>query len=125
MNHATINILFYISLIVILPIGAYLMIRWGKRIVKPISRDIDKSKSVQVQGIAFKTFIYMIPSIIGFIIFAVPVMYFSHLMKQEDYCIELIRVNHLKKTDPILKERCDCLDHEELFQKAASADKVQ
>ncbi|MBE9599730.1 hypothetical protein [Pedobacter sp. MC2016-24] len=121
MTHTTINILFYISLIVILPIGAYLMFLWGRKISKPIAKGIERSKHVSVNGIAFKSFVYMIPAIIGFFIFAIPVIYFSSLMKKEDYCIEVIRFNHLKKTDPILQERCSCLDHDELFEKAAKS----
>jgi hypothetical protein len=118
MSHLTIQVAFYISLILILPIGGILMFKWGKRIVKPIAKDIDNSKHVQVEGIAFKTFIYMIPALLVFALFAAPVLYFGSLQKKESYCKELIRFNKLKKTDPILKERCSCLDIDELFQNA-------
>ena len=116
MNHLTIQIAFYISLFVILPMGGILMYKWGKRIVKPIARDIDKSKHIQLEGVAFKTFIYMIPALIGFFVFAIPVLYFGNLQKKEDYCKELIKFNKLEKSDPILKERCSCLDVDELFK---------
>ena len=118
MNHTTIQIAFYISLFLILPIGAILMYKWGKRIVKPIARDIDKSKHIQLEGVAFKTFIYMIPALLVFGIFAIPVLYFGNLQKKEDYCIQVIKLNKLTKSDPILKERCSCLDVDELFEKA-------
>ena len=94
------------------------MFKWGKRIVKPIAKDIDKSKHIQLEGVAFKTFIYMIPALLGFIVFAIPVLYFGNLQKKEGYCIELIKFNKLEKTDPILKERCSCLDVDELFEKS-------
>lgn len=118
MNHTTINVAFYISLLVILPIGGILMILWGRRIIKPVAKGIDGDKHIHLQGIAMKTFVYMIPAIICFGLFAVPVIYFGHLQKKESYCIEVIKVNKLDKNDPVLKERCDCLDIDELFEQA-------
>ncbi len=118
MNHLAIQIAFYISLLIVLPIGGILMYKWAKRIVKPIAKDIDNSNHIHVQGIAFKTFIYMIPALLVFAVFAIPVLYFGNLQKKEGYCKELIKFNKLEKTDPILKERCSCLDVDELFEKA-------
>lgn len=118
MNHTTIQIAFYISLFLILPIGGIFMYKWAKRIIKPMARDIDKSKHIQLEGIAFKTFIYMIPALLAFGIFAIPVLYFGSLQKKEDYCVQVIKGNKLTKSDPILTERCSCLDVDELFEKA-------
>ncbi len=121
MNHLTIQIAFYISLLIILPIGGILMFKWGKRIVKPIAKDIDASKHIQVNGIAFKTFIYMIPALLVFMVFAIPVLFFGNLQKKESYCKQLIEFNKLEKSDPILKERCSCLDIDELFEKTPAS----
>ena len=117
MSHNTIQIGFYISLFLILPIGAILAFKWGRRITKPIARDIDKSKHIQLEAVAFKTFLYMIPALLVFILFAVPVFYFASLKKKERYCREIIKVNNMTKTDPMLTERCSCLDIDELFAK--------
>jgi len=116
MSHSTILLGFYFSLLVFLPAGAYIMFRWGKKVVKPLARDIDQSKSIDIPGIATKTFFYMIPSIIACGVFAAPVLYFNYLLKQEDYCKEIIRFNKLSKSDPILKERCSCFHVDELFK---------
>lgn len=118
MSHSTILLAFYVSLILILPIGLFLMVHWAKRIFKPIAKGIDESKHINLNGIAFKTFIYMIPGIIVLGIFAAPALYFNHLIKKEDYCVEVIRFNRIKEPDADLKERCSCLNMDELFIKA-------
>jgi len=117
MSHTTIQIGFYISLFLILPIGAFLVFKWGRRIIKPIAKDIDKSKHIQLEAVAFKTTIYMVPALLVFILFAVPVFYFANLKKKERYCREIIKVNNLQKTDAMLTERCSCLDINELYAK--------
>ena len=118
MSHNTILIGFYASLFLILPLGLYLMIYWAKRIYKPIARGIDDSKHIQLSGIAFKTFVYMIPGMIMLGVFAAPAIFFNHLMKKEDYCMDVIKFNKLEKADADLQERCSCLDMNELFIKA-------
>jgi hypothetical protein len=120
MNHSTIEIGFYISLFLILPLGGIVLFIWGRRMVKPIAKGIEKDKHIHLHGIAFKTFIYMLPAVLVFVLFAVPVFYFGNLQKRETYCKELIKVNKLEKTDPILKERCTCLDINELFNSSRS-----
>lgn len=102
--------------------GGIVLFMWGRRIVKPIAKGMEKDRHIHLQGVAFKTFIYMLPAILVFALFAIPVLYFGNLQKREAYCKDLIKFNKLEKTDPILKERCACLNINELFNSSATGD---
>lgn len=51
MNHATVTTAFYVSLLVILPIGLLLMILWMRKIFKPLSKSIEESGRVNLDMI--------------------------------------------------------------------------
>lgn len=116
MNHATVTAAFYISLLVILPIGLLLMILWAKKILKPLTRSIEKSRRINLDEISYKTLFFMIPGVLVFILFSVPAIYFNHLLKQETFCKEMIKRNNLTETRPELQEKCGSLDIDELFR---------
>jgi ABC-type antimicrobial peptide transport system permease subunit len=110
MKHETIQILFFISLIVGLPVGAILMGLWFKRVFKNI---------IKTPGfIGAKTFIYGIPGIVLFILCCIPCFYFANLLKKETHCEALIEANKgITKEDPDLIKDCNGLDIDELFRK--------
>ncbi len=74
MNHVTVTIAFYLSLLIILPVGLILMILWMRKILKPLTKSIEKSGWFDLQMISFKTLIFMFPGIIAFIAFSIPVI---------------------------------------------------
>jgi len=116
MNHATVTTAFYISLLVILPIGLLLMILWIRKIIKSLSKSIEKSGLFDLQMISFKTLIFMLPGLLVFILFSVPAIYFNHLLKQETFCKEMIKRNNLTETRPELQKKCGSLDIDELLR---------
>lgn len=63
MNHATINTAFYVSLLVIMLIGSILMILWAIKILKPMTKKLEKSKRINLSEVAVKALFYMLPGI--------------------------------------------------------------
>jgi len=119
MTHNTIQILFYIALVLGLGGGAFVLIWWAKKIWKKYFKSATSDKVISISAVSMKAFIYMFPGILLFILMNIPLMYLGSLLKKEDYCKEIIRVNKgIKKDDPFIKERCDCLDVDELFENA-------
>lgn len=119
MNHSTIQILFYVSLVLGLGGGTLLFVWWAKRIWKRYYKSATDTTIISPIAVAMKALFFMFPGVILFIIACVPVLYFGSLLKKEDYCKEIIRANKgIKKDDPFIKERCDCLNVDELFENA-------
>ena len=116
MNHATVNIAFFVSLLVIMPIGLILMILWGIKIIKPMTANVEKSRRINLSEIAFKALIYMFPGMLVFLLFSIPVLYFGYLRKQETFCRQMIEVNKLTTTHPDLEKKCGMLDINELLE---------
>jgi hypothetical protein len=116
MNHATVNAAFYVSLLVILPIGLLLMILWSRKIIKPLSKSIEKSGVFNLDAASVKTLFFMFPGLVVFIAFSIPVIYFNYLLKQESFCKEMIRRNNLTETHPDLQKKCGSLDIDELLR---------
>ena len=119
MSHSTIQILFYVALVFGLGGGAFILIWWAKKIWKRYYKSVTNDQVIIISAVSMKAFIYMLPGICLFILMNIPLMYLGSLLKKEDYCKEIIRVNKgIKKDDPFIKERCNCLDVDELFENA-------
>lgn len=116
MNYATVNAAFYASLVIVLPIGLILMILWARKILKSLTRSIEKSGSLDLQMISFKTLVYMFPGMLVFILFSIPAIYFNYLLKQEAFCKKMIEVNKMTVTNRDLEEKCGSLDINELLE---------
>lgn len=116
MNHATVTTAFYVSLLIILPIGLLSMILWMRKIIKPLTKSVEKSGRIDLDIISFKTLIFMLPGLLVLILFSVPAIYFNYLLKQETFCKEMIKRNNLTKTRPELQEKCGSLDIDELLR---------
>ena len=123
MTHSTIITLFFLSLIIGLGGGAFLLIWWAKKIWKKYYKSATVGNVISINAISMKALIYMFPGILLFIIINIPLLYIGSLLKKEDYCKEIIKFNKgIKKDDPFIKERCSCLNVDELFQNALNAE---
>jgi len=121
MTHATINTLFWISLVVILPLGLLLMILWGIKAYRWTMKRFSKEKQISIvttHHIGGMVFIYMIPGLLIFFLFCVPVFYFGNLLKQEDFIVQVIQVNHLQKDSPYLDKYRSTHNIDELYDRA-------
>ena len=99
--------------------GAFVLIWWAKKIWKKYYKSATNDRVISISAVSMKALIYMFPGILLFILMNIPLMYLGSLLKKEDYCKEIIRVNKgIKKNDPFIKERCNCLDVDELFENA-------
>ena len=86
------------------------------KVIKPMTKNLEKSRRINVSEIAFKALFYMLPGMLVFVLFSIPVLYFGYLRKQEAYCRQVIEVNKLTRTNPDLQERCGMLDIDELLE---------
>jgi hypothetical protein len=119
MNHSTLTLYFNWSLWIGLPLGLLLLVLWQRKIYKPLVRHLEKQQRVNLQGVAMKTLIASMPGLIACIVCVIPAFYFNHLLKQHDYCLEVVRVNKgMAKNDAMLVERCGRLDVDELFERS-------
>lgn len=119
MTHSTIQILFYFALVFGLGGGAFILIWWAKKIWKKYFKSVTNDRVISISAVSMKAFIFMFPGVLLFILMNIPLMYLGSLLKKEDYCKEIIKFNKgIKKDDPFIKERCDCLDVDELFKNA-------
>jgi hypothetical protein len=119
MTQAAIERAYLISLIAGAVIGLVLLVWWMMKVAYPrVLRAQEASRVLSLNATAMRTVFYGLPGIVAFVLCVMPGSYFGHLSKQFDYCRELIRVNDLKRDDPILAERCGGLDRDELFAPA-------
>lgn len=118
MSHSTITTCYYISLFLSFVVGGAILTWWGYLIVKKRHRSIVDPENIHIEAAAVKGVFYMMPGLLAFVVLSVPVLYFNYLLKQEAYCLEVIRTNKgIKKDDPDLLERCGALNIEELFER--------
>lgn len=118
MKSSTISLFSSLSLYFVLPVGLILLILWELKIIPILINKLEKKRILDIDSIALIGIVYMIPGIVIFCIFSIPVFYFNNLQKKEDYCIKLIQINHLKKDDPFLDSRCGSLDRDEIFERS-------
>jgi len=123
MSHATLNTVFYTSLVLGLLVGTSVLVWWGKRIFKPLTTKLEQHaeahRVISLNVVAWYSTIRMLPGILLFALCCTPAIYFGHLLKQRDYCLEVIRVNNIRSAeDAFLKQRCGRLDLKELLDSA-------
>lgn len=112
MNHTTITVIFFISLIFLMPAGLILMIRWAFRIYQPVF----KKPSVDLNEVMLKAVVFMFPGYFALVLFSLPAIYFNYLLKQEKFCQQMIKVNKMTETNADLEEKCGSLDINELLE---------
>lgn len=83
-----------------------------------MTRNLEKSRRINLREVAFKALFYMLPGIFVFVLFSIPVIYFNYLFKQETFCLQMIEVNKMTANDPDLQEKCGRLDIDELLEKS-------
>ncbi|CAK7048243.1 hypothetical protein [Saezia sanguinis] len=123
MNHDQVMLGYYIALFAVLPLAFLVFLYLMVHVLKKVNT-LNLPPSTTVVG--GQVFIRSIPAIVVLIILTIPVFYFSHLVKQEDYCKTVIAVNHITSRDNrMLQERCSSFDIgkliEEVNQQAAQA----
>lgn len=124
MSHDTLTLFFWLSLGIGMPAGLALALLWAKKILPGLLRKVDKNTEqtgrLSLMYVALTASLRFIPGLVLLILCCIPALYFNNLLQQEQYCIEVIRVNkgRVTKTSPIIAERCSCLDVEGLFQAA-------
>jgi heme/copper-type cytochrome/quinol oxidase subunit 2 len=119
MGHDQIQLYFYISLVLGFVLGIGVLIWWAKRIWKKLLNRLEAHRSPSRATVAAYTLWYMMPALIVFILCCIPMIYFNYLLKQEDYCITVIKVNKgIRKDDQTLRERCHQFDLDALFKEA-------
>jgi hypothetical protein len=123
-KHDSIVIGFNVSLAIGLVLGILLFAMWVRFIFKRLLKSLEKrGVHFSLNTIAMKTMFYCFPGAILLIVCVIPAIYFSSLLKQEDYCKELIRANKgISKTDDTLQQRCGKLDIDALFESVNKAD---
>ena len=115
MNHATLQQYFMLSFVGI-GLGLICMLLWAKKIYKPLVSKMSQFKVISPRIASIPAFIYMLPGILIFFASSVPTLYFNHLLKQEEYCRQIIQVNKdITKTSSFLQERCGRFDLDALF----------
>lgn len=119
MTYDRISTLFYASLLIVLPIGLVAIVLWGLWIFPRIVRSgTPRSGRVSLNQISFAAVFWMTPGIVAMMVCSVPSIYLGHLLKQLDYCTEVVRVNGLERAADMLDERCSLYDRNELAERA-------
>ena len=122
MTHATVDAMKAFSLALLCVAGIVLLLLWVKRSLRPLTLEAEaraaRTGHVSPEALALRVFFSMLPYLALFIVVCVPLFFFNHLSNQHDVCIDIIQINHLKKGDPFLVERCGRLDQDELIRLA-------
>jgi hypothetical protein len=109
MTHNTIVIALALSVLIGIPLGIVLMVLWIKKIFKKVL-----GSKGPLEGAVL---IYAFPGLVVLIVCSIPAFYFNYLLKQEDYCQQLVKVNpRMTKDDPALLKRCGALDIDALYK---------
>lgn len=117
MNRAQLTLYFALSLGIGLPISAIGMLLWTKRVWSRIRKNTERYGGVE--QIAVMSLFYVSPGLLFLLACLVPAIYFSHLLKQQLYCVEVIRINRgITQDHADLKARCGYFDMNELFAMA-------
>jgi len=120
MNHAQLTLYFQLSLFIAVPVGVLGMLLWMKRVWPRIRTNAERIGSVK--SIVAMSLFYVSPGLLFFVACSVPAIYFNYLLKQQLYCVEVVRTNRgITQDNADLKERCGYFDMNELFAKAKSS----
>ena len=119
MKHDQLTLYFALSLLIGLSVGVIGMLLWIKRVWPRIRKNAESYVHVSVARIAVMSLFYASPGLLFLVVCSLPAIYFSHLLKQQSYCVEVIRTNRgITKDHPDLKARCGYFDMNELFASA-------
>lgn len=119
MNHATVERLLYITLFCGLFPGLSLLMFWIKLIFRFLLKSIESLGHINLVAISLRAFVHMLSGLC-----TVSMLYFGHLLKRVEYCLQIIKVNKgMEKDNLFLLERCGCLDIDELFAKGATTER--
>jgi hypothetical protein len=123
MTHNTIVTAFTVSLIIGMALGVLLAILWAKKIFRKLLGSMERHAAqngrVSLNITAVQTLFYMLPGLLALIACCIPAIYFNYLLKQENYCQQLIKVNQrMTKDAPSLLKHCGALDLDALFKSA-------
>ncbi|WP_434777332.1 hypothetical protein [Neisseria sp. Ec49-e6-T10] len=120
MTHAQIELGFKLAIYGWLPfcflVFIYLLYCVYKKIAQ--KRWILEATLADKNKIALATLWYSLPAIVTLVIMVIPAIYFNHLVKQEDYCLTIIKVNKINTIEnPFLQDRCSSFDLPELIER--------
>lgn len=93
MTHDQVELYYNISLYLGFILGLAAFVGWGVFIWKRLYKSANKDKVISGTVVAMKTLFFMFPGLIAFVICVIPLTYFANILKQEEYCKEVIRVN--------------------------------
>ncbi len=121
MTEFEIKIYLYASFIIGTPLGICVMIFWYRKVSKKLYKSIEKSRTVN--EIAVKSLFYNLPSLILFLLLHVPGLYFGYLLKQHDFCKNMLEFNQnntagFDANHPDFLEKCGCFDINELMNES-------
>lgn len=117
MNHDQVMLGYYIALFAVLPLAFLVFLYLMVRVLKKVNT-LDLPPSATIVG--GQVFIRSIPAIVVLIVLTIPVFYFNHLVKQEDYCKTVIAVNNITSpNNRMLQERCSSFDIEKLIEEVS------
>jgi len=117
MTKTSIQIYLLISFILASVIGIYVLIWWYKKVSKRLNKSIEHT--TRVSSIGMKSLFYNLPSLVTFIILFIPSLYFGYLLKQHNYCQNVVNINSKSSIGFDLNnqeflEDCGCFDMNEL-----------
>jgi hypothetical protein len=119
MSGAQLTLYFALSLTIGLSIGLAGLLLWIRRVWPRIRKRADRQEPASIDGIAVMSLFYVSPGLLFFLACSVPAIYFNYLLKQQSYCVEVVRANKgITQDDAFLKERCSYYDTNELFATA-------
>jgi hypothetical protein len=119
MNHDQLTLYLAFSLFIGLPMGLIGMLLWTKRVWSRIRKSAERYVHVSVGRIAVMSLFYVSPGLLLLLACSLPAIYFNHLLKQQSYCVEVVRTNRgIARDHPDLKARCGYFDMNELFASA-------
>lgn len=119
MTPDSIDIAFFVSLLLGMGIGIALMVLWTIRFAYPRTMlRLQGWRRVNAHAVAYVAFFHMLPGLLVSLLCCVPLFHSAGLRKQVPYGVGLIRVNDLQRDDAILAERCSRIDSGSLFRMA-------
>lgn len=120
MTHSQVELGYTLTFYGWLPLCFIMFIYMMYRVYKTLSKKkiIREGTLADRHTITAMVLWFSIPAISLLIVMTVPVFYFNYLVKQENYCLDVIRVNKIKTTNnQFLQERCGRFELNELIKR--------
>ncbi len=116
MTKAGLNFWFAISLFLLMPMGLALLGLWIRRIYRPLVAKMRARGPVDFNDISWQTLYSMLPGLLAFALFSLPLIYFNHQRNQWNFCLRVVQDNPgIDKTDSRLTLPCSCFDLDEVL----------